>query len=182
MGIAKPALSCRRAPPLLRELDFGRVRCAHHGAWNAPYAGLRSTHLRELNPMVPITRLTMTVHHCDNKNMIVLNGVQHGIRKNSGQISMHVTFHHPPCFRRCNNLINGRLHSGDKAGAQTEASSLRLIENCGILKLKQSLRMELISHLLIAALTWAKTASPGIGVTLPLRTSSTRRRASFTHS
>lgn len=56
------------------------------------------------NSFLPVARLTMAVHYRNNKNVIWLDSVENGVRKDTGKVAAHILFKKFPLFRLFDNM------------------------------------------------------------------------------
>jgi hypothetical protein len=115
------------------------------------------------------------MHHCDDKHVVPLDGVDYGVGKHLRKTSANIAIQNSPSMRSRTDSSNGVFNDFDEAKIEA-IFTLSVVGSRRVLfRERHSVKLE--PHRRRARRTRAKASSPGIVLTLPLRTSS-RRRAS----
>ena len=84
------------------------------------------------------------MHDCDDEHVIGLDGVEHRVGKNVDEASSDVLLEVTPARGCLGNLAQGGFDTRDEAKLQTGLAVGIVVR--GVLKLVESLRVELIPH------------------------------------
>jgi len=130
-----------------------------------------------LQPVEPVTGTALEVRNGEDEHVLGLVDVEHGIRKGTLEVTPHRLAHEAVALWRAADFCDHRRNRGREAVAEREA--FRIVNRPRVQRLGARFRVE--DEGLHRPARWrnsARTCSPGMGCTLPLRISARRRSAS----
>jgi hypothetical protein len=119
------------------------------------------------------------MHHRKNEDHILMLRVDDPIGKTAKPAASHVIFKNGPSRWETENAPNGRMNFDREIGTETRFTILLIVY--GGKEFRLSFRMKRIFHLASRSRALANTSSPGIGFTVPERSSSSRFLATSAH-
>lgn len=180
MGSAFPFPFGRRCPTASDKI--GRERSVTDPDVET-WSGFPMTHFvgTSADTVVPIVWFSTVMHHCEEQNMVSFYRVQNTVWKCMRQTAPYLAVNLAPPPRLVNNTLDGAFNFNREARAETCLAIFVVRHRIEVLN--TSLRMKCVTHYRLARRRASfRTSSPGIGSTLPDRTSARRRLASSSQS
>jgi hypothetical protein len=66
------------------------------------------------DPVVPVSRLTVTVHHRDDQDKAGFDGIEHSVGKDAGQTTPNIILEDPPAERSFGDLMDCLFDRGNE--------------------------------------------------------------------
>src|SRR3972149_6336981 len=123
-----------------------------------------------LKGLLPVTRLSTTMHDSNNKDELRFDGVQNSVREDARETASDILIEDSPTFWSFQNSTDCVLNGLDESQGKLWIA-LCVVEGCRPVFL-QRFRVEIPFHRRTAPRTFWRASSPGMASTRPLRTSS----------
>lgn len=136
--------------------------------------------LQSFHSILPITRLAIQLCNSDDQNILIDDLVDQSVRKTCCEASPGIFRQFRPGMWKLGNSVDRRIYFSRKIQAETCPTFFVICDRFEKFDPRRCVKR--IIHPPKRFRTSSKTSSPGIGVTAPERTSSTRRWASIFHS
>jgi len=127
----------------------------------------------------PVVGTAVQVHHRKYENIILFHEIEDAIWEAPCKATTNTGLQLWPGTREVNDVLNGAVYLNGKLVAKIILAAFVVLD--GLLELDLGLRVKGVVHPAKRFLICAKTWSPGIVFTRPVRTSSRRRSASAIH-